>query len=249
MKLRNLFIYHFILGFLVSCGSSPKKVVSEKAKDVKTIYKTQTNEIEIDNSSSEIQREYIVTDRYPEKVPGWVREELRVWLKSNAKDTQEYSYFVKIGNEFTDREIACKQTSSLVMKDIASKARSFISDSFTSFIEGDSRVNKNNPDKQHQIKSFENSLTKSGVEMMLSGVDPTYGSFWEERNYRKKLGTNKNYYTYVCSTLVKIKKQILTSYVDKWLKGMVDKHFANDEQRKIVREGLKDVAKKFADQE
>ena len=235
MNIKNLLAIISVLIFVIGCGSTPKAPAPVKKQVVE------------EEPPTRIKRQYIVTDAYPERIPGWARRALRKWLKRNRQDSNEYKYFVHIGSEYGNKDKACNESEARVTATISEKVRTFISKSYSSFMEGDSRIDKNDPNKDIQIKSFQAEQLKAGVKMMITGIDKGEDSYWEERHYRKSKGAAKDFYAYKCDVLAKIKKETLQIQIDKWLKKQIDRHFKNKEQRKMAREGLKDVAKAFAD--
>lgn len=189
MKLLSLLL---TLTVLVSCAS--KKTVKD-----------------IDNSET-IVRDFEVKDSSSNTRPGWI-EDAQLWSEQENMDVSKYRYFSFETEPKVNREIACNLAKANVRSDIAAEITTFIQKSLGTSTEGQASIDANNPKTQPMRDFIENTLAER-VQGMIHG-SAVIKTYWEKRNYLKKMGSKKDFIGFSCATLVRMETERLKEAIDK----------------------------------
>lgn len=217
--MRSLFLV-LILVFFVACASK------KKVKDV-------------DNTET-ISKDYEVRDASSNIRPGWI-EDAEVWTEQENMDTKKYRYFAFETEPKVNREIACNLAKSNAKSDIASEITTFIQKTLAASSEGAAAIDPNNPSTRPMREFVSNTLAEK-VQSLIHGAAPIK-TYWEKRNYLKKLGAKKDYIGFTCATLVRMDSARLEAAIEKASEELVDK--ADPEVKENVKKALEKIDEDF----
>ncbi len=217
MKLLALLM---VLSVTVACSSK------KKVKD-------------IDNSET-ISRDFEVRDASSTTRPGWI-EDAEVWTAQENMDVTKYRYFAFETEPKVNREIACNLAKANVRTDIASEITTFIKKSLGASTEGQASIDANNPKTQPMRDFVENTLAER-VQGLVHGA-AVIKTYWEKRNYMKKLGAKKDYIGFTCASLVRMEAERLKDAIDKASEDIAAK--ADPETKDNVKKALENLDEEF----
>jgi hypothetical protein len=218
MKLLSILL---VLSLGVACSSK------RKVKDV-------------DNSET-ISRDYEVRDASSNTRPGWI-EDAEVWVEQEKMDTEKYRYFSFETEPKVNREIACNLAKANVRSDIAGEITTFIQKTLGASQEGAAAIDPNNP-KTLPMKEFVENTLAERVQGLINGA-AIIKTYWEKRNYLKKMGAKKDYFGFTCATLVRMENTRLKAAIDKASEEIVKK--ADDaDAKENVKKALKNIGEDF----
>lgn len=210
-----------ILSIAVSCSSK------KKVKD-------------IDNSET-ISRDFEVRDASSTMRPGWI-EDASIWVEQENMDTKKYRYFSFETEPKVNREIACNLAKANARVDIASEITTFIQKSLASSEAGQAAIDANNPKTQPMREYVENTLAER-VQSLIHGA-AVIKTYWEKRNYLKKMGSKKDYIGFTCATLIRMEKDRLSAAIDKASEDIVSKT-DDPETKENVKKALENLSEDF----
>lgn len=217
MKLLSVLL---VLTLSVACSSK------KKVKD-------------IDNSET-IARDFEVRDASSSSRPGWI-EDPEVWAEQENMDVKRYRYFSFETEPKVNREIACNLAKANVRSDIASEITTFIQKSLAESSEGQASIDANNPRTQPMRDYVSNTLAER-VQGLVHGA-AVIKTYWEKRNYMKKMGSKKDYIGFTCATLVRMEDERLKAAIDKASEDIVQK--ADPETKDNVKKALENLDEQF----
>jgi len=195
---------------------------------------------DIDNSST-IARDYEVRDASSVLRPGWI-EDAEIWVEQEKMDTQKYRYFAFETEPKVSREIACNLAKANTRADIASEITTFIQKSIAQSEEGKSNVDQNNPKLEPMREFVQNNLAER-VQSLVHGAAPIK-TYWEKRQYLKKLGAKKDFVAYTCASLVRIDSERLKAAIEKASEEVVKK-VEDTELKNNVKKTLENLDESF----
>lgn len=204
-----------ILVFSVACSSK------RKVKDV-------------DNSKT-IAKDYEVRDASSTSRPGWI-EDPEVWAEQEDMDVKKYRYFSFETEPKVNREIACNLAKANTRADIAAEITTFIQKSLASSTEGQMAIDMNNPRTQ-PVRDYVSNTLAERVQSLIHGA-AVIKTYWEKRNYMKKMGSKKDFIGFTCASLVRMEDERLKAAIEKASEEIVNK--ASDQE-------VKDNVKKALD--
>lgn len=218
MKLLSILL---VLSLGVACSSK------RKVKD-------------IDNSET-ISRDYEVRDASSTVRPGWI-EDPEVWAQQENMNTDKFRYFSFETEPKVNREIACNLAKANVRADIAGEITTFIQKSLASSTEGSAAIDANNP-KTQPMREFVSNTLAERVQSLINGA-AVIKTYWEKRNYLKKMGAKKDYIGFTCATLVRMEESRLKAAIEKASEDLVKK--ADDpETKENVKKALENLGEDF----
>ena len=194
---------------------------------------------DIDNSET-IARDFEVRDASSTTRPGWI-EDAETWTEQESMDTKKYRYFGFETEPKVNREIACNLAKANVRSDIAAEITTFIQKSLGSSTEGQATIDMNNPKTQGMRDFVENTLAER-VQGMIHGA-AVVKTYWEKRNYLKKMGSKKDYIGFTCAALVRMESERLTTAIDKASEEIAAK--ADPSLKENVKKALQNLDEDF----
>lgn len=216
----KMLIGMLVLISLVGC-SSKKKVV------------------EVDNTET-IKKDYEVKDASSNVRPGWI-EDAEIWAEQESKG-KDYRYFAFETEPKVNREIACNLAKANARVDIAGEITTFIQKTLGASTEGQAAIDANNPKTQPMREFVENTLAEK-IQSLINGAAVTK-TYWEKRNFQKKLGAPKDYTGFTCAVLVRMEAEQLRAAVAKAGEDIVQK--ADDPDTKAnVKKALENIDDAF----
>lgn len=215
----------FLLG-LVACSSSKKKEEERPLEEVK---------------HTEIRKEYEVRDASSNIRPGWI-EDARVWAKQNEKDVDKFSYFSYETEPKVARAIACDIAKANAKADIAGEITTFIQKTLGTNQEGNASIDMNNP-KLAPLKEFIDNTLAEKIQSMIHGasIEKTY---WEQREYKKSLGSKVDFKAFTCAVLIKMDSDRLKKSVEE-AASFVAKKVEDPEAKEKVKKALDTISDDF----
>lgn len=196
---------------------------------------------ERDNSES-IKRDYVVRDASNATRPGWIADP-QDWAaqKEEAGAAEEFRYFSYETTPKVDREAACDLAKSNAKADIASEIASFIEKTLGESKSGQASIDPENPTSR-KLREFIEITLADKTQALIHGaaISKTY---WEKREFQKKLGASYDYTGFTCAVLVKMEKKVLKAAIAKASEDVVSA--ADAEVKENVKEALTRVDEKF----
>lgn len=188
----------------------------------------------------EIKRDYEVKDASSNFRPAWI-EDVDQWATQENKDNR-WRWFAFETEPKVNREIACNLAKANVRSDIAAEITTFIQKSLASSQQGVSAIDANNP-KTAALSDYVQNTLAERVQSLIHGaaVNKTY---WEKRNFTKKMGAKKDYVGFTCAVLVRMDSAQLKAAVEKAAEEVVQK--AEDpETKENVKKALENIDEDF----
>lgn len=194
---------------------------------------------DVDNSET-IARDFEVRDASSTTRPGWI-EDAEVWTEQENMDVKKYRYFSFETEPKVNREIACNLAKANVRTDIASEITTFIQKSLGSSTEGQASIDPNNP-KTAPMRDFVENTLAERVQGLVHGA-AVIKTYWEKRNYMKKMRAKKDYIGFTCATLVRMESERLKDAIDKASEDIVEK--ADPDLKDNVKKALENLDEEF----
>ena len=211
----------------VSCSSSSKKTIEDRTiEEVK---------------HSEIKKEYEVRDSSSNFRPAWI-EDAEVWAEQNNLDVQKYRYFSYESEPKVTRGVACDISKANTRVDIAGEITTFIQKTLATSQEGNASVDLNNP-KLAPLKEYMDNTLAEKIQSMVHGAAVTK-TYWEQREYQKKLGSKDDFKAYTCAVLIRMEGERLKKSVDD-AANFVAKKVDDPEAKESVKKALENVSEDF----
>lgn len=195
---------------------------------------------DVDNSET-ISKDYEVKDASSNTRPGWI-EDPQIWVAQENMNTDQYRYFSFETGPKVNREIACNLAKANVRADIAGEITTFIQKSLASSTEGSAAIDPNNP-KTQAMREFVSNTLAERVQSLINGA-AVIKTYWEKRNYMKKMGAKKDYFGFTCATLVRMEKERLKAAIDKASEDLV-KRADDPETKENVKKALENLDEDF----
>lgn len=213
---------------LVACSSTPKKepLVERPVEEVK---------------HTEIKKEYEVRDASSNFRPGWI-EDAEVWAKQNEKNIEKNRFFSYESEPKVTRGVACDISKANTRADIAGEITTFIQKTLGTSQEGNASIDMNNP-KLSPLKEYMESTLAEKVQSLVHGA-AVIKTYWEQREYKKSLGSKEDYKAFTCAVLVRIEADRLRKSVDD-AASFVAKKVEDPEARENVKKALQNVSDDF----
>jgi len=223
------FVFILLFTFLAACSSKdkPKELPERAVLDVK---------------NEKIVKEYEVKDASSEYRPGWI-EDAEQWARQQQKDLDKNRYFSFESDPKVLRSVACDIAKANVNADIASEVANFIEKSFSQSLEGAPSFNPNDPSNQSIKEYFSSSLSQK-IQTMVNGA-AIIKTYWEQRDYKKTLGSKEDYKSYTCAVLIRMEQDRLKKLVDNAVALSLKKFSDNKEMKEKVEAALKNVSENF----
>lgn len=194
---------------------------------------------EVDNTET-IKHDYEVKDASSNFRPAWI-EDVDQWAQQEEKDDR-WRWFAFETEPKVNREIACNLAKANVRSDIAAEITTFIQKTLGSSQQGVSAIDANNPKTAPLSDYVQNTLAEK-VQSLVHGaaVNKTY---WEKRDFQKKMGAKKDYVGFTCAVLVRMEAAQLKAAVEKAAEEVV-KQAADPETKENVKKALENVDEDF----
>ena len=144
----------------------------------------------------QIKQDYVVKENslHSSSAPAWIYQS-RAHKADPSSDTKQYRYFVSDAQNANQR-LCLKLSEKNAMK----KAASDVAEEIVKTLK---KKNKTKEDHSPLKDTLERNIL-----INLSDVSVA-GEYWEKRSYQKEMGAEKDYTSYKCDTVVKIKKSAL----------------------------------------
>lgn len=223
--MKKVLAYLALSLVLFSCGSSDKK----------------EERIIEDVEHETIKRDYTVTDASSNRRPGWI-EDAQVWANQNGGEVAEYRYFSFETEPKVNRQVACDLAKANARADIAAEITTFIDRSLVSTLEGAASVNENDPNVM-AMKDFVDTTLVEKVQSLVFGSS-VLKTYWEKRNYRKKLGAVRDFTAFTCAVYIQMNRDRLNDAVDRAARMVIDQT-TDPELKAKAQDALKDAALNF----
>lgn len=194
---------------------------------------------DIDNSET-IARDFEVRDASSTTRPGWI-EDAEVWTEQENMDVKKYRYFAFETEPKVNREIACNLAKANVRSDIAAEVTTFIQKSLAESAEGQAAIDPNNP-KALPLRDYVQNTLAERVQGLIHGA-AVIKTYWEKRNYLKKMGSKKDYVGFTCAALVRMETERLKESIDKASETIVEK--ADPSLKENVKKALDTLDEDF----
>lgn len=217
----------FFLLSLVACSSSKKSAVTERPLE------------EVKNT--EIKKEYEVRDASSNFRPAWI-EDAEVWAKQNEKDIEKTRYFSYESEPKVTRGVACDIAKANTRVDIAGEITTFIEKTLGTTQEGNASVDLNNPKLSPLKEYMENTLAEK-IQSLIHGA-AVVKTYWEQREFKKSLGSKEDFKAYTCAVLIRMDGERLKKSVEE-AASFVVKKVDDPEAKETVKKALKDVSDNF----
>jgi len=188
----------------------------------------------------DIKKDYEVKDASSNFRPAWI-EDVDQWSTQEDKDAR-WRWFAFETEPKVNREIACNLAKANVRTDIAAEITVFIQKSLASSQQGVAAIDANNP-KTQPLSDFVSNTLAERVQSLIHGaaVNKTY---WEKRDFQKKMGAKKDHVGFTCAVLVRMDAAQLKAAVEKAAEEVVNK--AEDpETKENVKKALENVDEDF----
>ena len=194
---------------------------------------------EVDNTET-IKKDYEVKDASSNFRPSWI-EDVDQWASQEEKDDR-WRWFAFETEPKVNREIACNLAKANVRSDIAGEITVFIQKTLGSSQQGVAAIDANNP-KTAPLSDFVQNTLAEKVQSLVHGaaVNKTY---WEKRDFQKKMGARKDYIGFTCAVLVRMDAAQLKAAVEKAAEEVV-KQAADPETKENVKKALENVDEDF----
>ncbi|HXH74768.1 MAG TPA: hypothetical protein VNJ08_07365 [Bacteriovoracaceae bacterium] len=195
---------------------------------------------DIDNSET-IARDYEIRDATSPIRPGWI-EDAEIWAEQEKMDIGKFRYFSFETEPKVNREIACNLAKANVRSDIAAEITTFIQKSLGASEEGSAAIDANNPKTQPMREYVSNTLAER-VQSLIHG-SAVIKTYWEKRNFLKKMGAKKDHVGFTCATLVQMERGRLKTAIEKASEDLVDKA-GDPETKENVKKALENIDEDF----
>jgi hypothetical protein len=183
---------------------------------------------------SSLKPDYTITDASHSSRPDWIQPEY-VKESDSSANRKEYRYYVD-SSENINQRLCLKSAEARATQKVAAE----IAQEIVSHYE--ERVLSNNETAQEQLSE---NLAQN-LQVILHGIR-FQNQYWEKRVYKQELGALKDYATYKCDVVVKIKKteiiQALETYKTLTVRKMTGKEKAN------LAEAVNDTIRNLKEQE
>lgn len=195
---------------------------------------------DVDNSKT-ISKDYEVRDASSTTRPGWI-EDPEIWADQENMDVKKYRYFAFETEPKVNREIACNLAKANTRADIAAEITTFIQKSLATSTEGQMAIDMNNPRTQ-PVRDYVSNTLAERVQSLIHGA-AVIKTYWEKRNYMKKMGSKKDFIGFTCASLVRMEDERLKAAIDKASEEIVNK--ASDKEVKDnVKKALENLDEDF----
>lgn len=187
-----------------------------------------------------IKKDYEVKDASSNFRPAWI-EDVDQWATQEDKDAR-WRWFAFETEPKVNREIACNLAKANVRSDIAGEITTFIQKSLASSQQGVAAIDANNP-KTAPLSDYVQNTLAERVQSLIHGaaINKTY---WEKRDFQKKMGSKKDYVGFTCAVLVRMDAAQLKTAVEKAAEEVV-KQAADPETKENVKKALENVDEDF----
>lgn len=212
---------------LVSCSSSKKTTTEDRPLE------------EVKNT--EIKKEYEVKDASSNFRPGWI-EDAEVWAKQNEKNIEKNRFFSYESEPKVTRGVACDIAKANTRVDIAGEITTFIEKTLGATQEGNASVDLNNPKLSPLKEYMENTLTEK-IQSLIHGA-AVVKTYWEQREYKKSLGSKEDFKAYTCAVLIRMDGDRLKKSVEE-AASFVAKKVEDPEAKETVKKALQNVSENF----
>lgn len=173
---------------------------------------------EVDNSET-IQRDYLVRDASSNFRPAWI-EDVETWAEQEKKDGN-WRWFAFETEPKVNREMACNLAKANARADVAAEITTFIQKRLAASEEGAAAIDPNNP-KTQPLRDYVSNTLAEKVQSLVHGA-AVARTYWEKRDFQKKMGAKKDHVGYTCAVLVRIDAKVLKNAVEKAAEEVVKK--------------------------
>jgi hypothetical protein len=226
--MKKLAIVVMMMTIMASC-SSEKKKPTEEDRPLEVVKHT------------EIQKEYEVRDASSNFRPAWI-EDAEVWAKQNEKDLNKNRFFSFETEPKVTRSVACDIAKANVNADVASEISNFIDKTFAQSTEGNASVNLNDP-KLAALREYMSTNLSQKVQSLIHGA-AIVKTYWEQREYKKSLGSKEDFKAYTCAVLIRMDAERLKKSVED-AASFVAKKVEDKEMKQKVEKALENVSDNF----
>ena len=155
--------------------------------------------------------DYVVTDTSESSSPSWISQSKAHKIDSSS-EAKQHRYYVNDAQNVNQR-LCLKAAETRATQKIASEIAQEIMSNFE-------EINKSQDDTAN---SKMKDTLEQNIQVNLHGV-VVADKYWEKRAYKKEMGAEKDYTSYKCDVVVKIKKtaleDALNAYKEKTLKSL-----------------------------
>lgn len=224
----KFFLMGILLVGIVACSSKAKKaeITERPVEDVK---------------HTEIKKEYEVRDASSNFRPGWI-EDAEVWARQNEKDLEKNRFFSYETEPKITRSIACDMAKANTRVDIAGEITTFIEKTLGTTQEGNASVDLTNP-KLTPLKEYISNTLAEKVQSLIHGA-AVVKTYWEQREYKKNMGSKEDFKAYTCAVLIRMDADRLKKSVEE-AASFVVKKVDDPEAKEAVKKALQNVSDNF----
>jgi len=190
---------------------------------------------------SKIQREYTVVDASSNTRPGWI-EDAEVWAFQNREDVELFRYFSFETDPKVSRQIACELARANARGDIAGEITTFISRTLVDTTDGSANIDPNNPQFK-ALRNYVDSTLTEKVTALIHGSS-VLKTYWEKRNYTKKLGAKEDYSAFTCAVYLQMSRERLATAIDR-ASTLVTQEVEDKDLRDKVKQALSNANDDF----
>ena len=184
------------------------------------------------NEDRELTKDYVLMNASDKALPTWIKVPSQ---GDYAKKRSSNRYFV---NE------AMNSNKRFCVSTAQKRARTFIAEEIATFIKN-SYANAMQGGGDEEVSEYIQEQLAAEAQAFVIGSS-VLKSYWEKRNYLKKLGADQNEKKYNCFALVKMSKDNLEHAIKKSRAKLLN-NISNPEVKQKTEKALKMVEKKFSD--
>ncbi|HLE09939.1 MAG: hypothetical protein A2504_02980 [Bdellovibrionales bacterium RIFOXYD12_FULL_39_22] len=188
-----------------------------------------------DGEERELLKQYTVVDAEYAALPGWIAEPQAWAEREDSDDYKTYRYFVSTSEMAASKRLCQKSSEAQAAAKIAGEITQFIKNSYAQSLQGA---------QDEEVTSYMEDTLAQEIQSFLVGV-VQHRTYWEERKYTKELGASENKGGFVCSALLKVKKETIEKSIERAMKKLFSSVTTNPDSKTKAVEALKDVEKKF----
>lgn len=179
---------------------------------------------------SSFEPDYTVTDASHASRPDWIQPE-NVKESGSSSNRKEHRYYIDSAENINQR-LCLKSAEARATQKVASEIAQEVVSRY------EERAQSDNQTALEQVKE----KLEQNIQVSLHGVR-VQSSYWEKRAYKQELGAPKDYTSYKCDVVVKIKKAELIQALENYKAMTVRKMQGNDKtaMAKAVNDTIQDL--------
>lgn len=153
------------------------------------------------SACSSFKPDYVVTNASEKSAPKWIAQPKASKVDSGS-EAKKHRYYVNDAQNVNQR-LCLKSAETRATQKIAAEVAQELMSKY------EEKTHSDNDVANQQVKD---SLQQN-IQVNLHGVTVA-GSYWEQRAYKKEMGAEKDYTSYKCDVVAKIKKEALVEALE-----------------------------------